>query len=151
MEHSVEEGQITAQTEPSCPTHPNCFIKPVPPNWDEERLRQFFSAFGEVDSVRISAASRPGVLSHAFVRFEAVEAANAALQALQSGTLIGGVPVMVKSADADMQPRLQSGMEASPWCYCRGLPANLSRDEVAAMFAVYGPIKDIKQYVVCLA
>lgn len=126
--------------------HNNVFLKPIPPGWDEARLSQFFSAFGDVDSVRVSfpaPGSRAGV-AHAFVRFKENEAAQQAINTLQ-GTLLDGLPVVIKLADADMAPRIQSGLSASEWCYARGLPAHLNREDVAAIFTAYGSVKDLKQ------
>lgn len=130
---------------PSLP-HSNVFIKPVPVGWDEGRLHQLFAAFGEVDSVRISPevpGARPGS-SHAFVRFQQTEAASAAIGGLQ-GTVLDGVPVVVKLADSDVTPRVHSGMCASEWCYCRGLPPHLGREDVVALFLTYGKVLDVKQ------
>lgn len=127
--------------------HSNVYLRPVPPNgWDETRLTQFFSSFGDVDSVRIShptPGSRAGV-AHAFIRFRDPDAAQAAINTLQ-GTLLDGLPIVVKLADADMAPRIQSGLCASEWCYARGLPAHLNREDVASIFATYGQVKDLKQ------
>lgn len=61
------------------------------------------------------------------------------------GALLDGIPVMIKMADADMAPRIQSGLCASEWCYARGLPAHLNREDVMAIFTAYGPVKDLKQ------
>ena len=128
------------------PTHPNLYVKPVPPGWDEARLYEFFSAFGRIDSVRIShpaPGSRAGV-PHAFVRFKDTDGAAAALENLQ-GTSLDGVAVTIKLADSDMAPRIQSGLSASEWCYIRGLPAHLNKDDVLALFSPFGPVKDLKQ------
>lgn len=125
--------------------HANVFVKPVPLGWDEGRLQQLFAAFGELDSVRVSAETlgRPGS-SHAFVRFKATESAAAAIAGLQ-GTVLDGHPVVVKLADSDVTPRVQSGLCASEWCYCRGLPPHLNREEVLALFTAYGTVVDLKQ------
>ena len=126
--------------------HSNIFCRPVPPGWDEARLAQFFSAFGAIDSVRIShpaPGTRSGV-AHAFIRFKEPESAQASLNALQ-GAVLDGVAVTVKLADADMAPKIQSGLCSSEWCYARGLPAHLTKDDIAAIFAAYGPMKEIKQ------
>lgn len=125
--------------------HSNCFLKPVPPGWDEARLLQFFSAFGDIDSIRVGwpmPGSRAGV-AHAFLRFKEPSAAMTAISSLQ-GTVLDGVPIILKLADADMAPRIQSGLCASEWCYARGLPAHLSRNDVLAIFSRYGQIKDLK-------
>jgi hypothetical protein len=125
--------------------HSNVFLKPVPSGWDEARIHQLFAAFGDVDSVRISqeAAGRPNS-SHAFVRYRLTEAAAAAIAGLQ-GTVLDGPPVLIKLADSDVTPRVQSGLCASEWCYCRGLPPHLAREEVLGLFSAYGTVIDLKQ------
>ena len=140
------EGQGAEHASAASPLpHSNVFVKPVPAGWDERRLHQLFVAFGDVDSVRISheAPGRPGS-SHAFVRYKQTEAAGAAIAGLQ-GTVLDGQSVVVKLADSDVTPRAQSGMCASEWCYCRGLPPHMTREEVTAMFATYGAVIDLKQ------
>jgi hypothetical protein len=125
--------------------HPNVFVKPVPPGWDEDRLRALFAAYGEVDSVRISPEGlRPGS-SHAFIRFRDVDAAAAAIAGLR-GAALDGAPVAVKLADADVAPRLESGLVASEWCYCRGLPPLAAREDVLALFAAHGAVLDVKHF-----
>ncbi len=140
------DGPASSNSESNHLQHSNVYLRPVPPGWDEPRLSQFFSSFGDVDSVRIShptPGSRAGV-AHAFIRFRDPDAAQAAINTLQ-GTLLDGLPIVVKLADADMAPRIQSGLCASEWCYARGLPAHLTREDVAAIFATYGQVKDLKQ------
>ena len=98
--------------------HGNIYLRPVPSEWDEGRVEAFFSTFGAIDSVRISyptPGTRAGVAS-GFVRFRDNESAAKALQALQ-GTLLDGIPVVIKLADADVAPRIQSGQCMSEWWY----------------------------------
>lgn len=131
--------------DPSGLPFPNLFVKPVPPGWDEGRLHHLFQAFGDIDSVRISHTTNAGrnSIPHAFVRFKGIDSASAALNSLQ-GTILDGVAVSIKLADSDMAPRIQSGLCASEWCYVRGLPAHLTKDDVITMFSVYGAVKDLK-------
>jgi len=126
-------------------SHPNCYVKPVPTGWDEIRLRAFFSIFGEIDSVRIcwpTPASRASV-AHAFVRFKSTSSAAAAITKA-NGLIIEDTSMIVKLADADMAPRIVSGLCPSEWCYARGLPSHYNREDVVIIFSKFGAIKDIK-------
>jgi RNA recognition motif-containing protein len=138
-----ESGHTNSQV-----LHANVYIKPVLPGWDEDKLLQLFSAFGEVDSVRLStspAATVPGArASHAFIRYRDIPSAVAAIQAL-NGFILEGQALMVKSADSDVVPRVQGGQVPSEWCYCRGIPATYSLQDICSLFLCYGVIVDIKQ------
>lgn len=124
-----------------------------PPSWGEDDLRAIAGTFGEIDSVRIcsSGGSGGGIAAassappHAFVRFCEIEAAAAAIQALNGATLEGAAePLVVKSADSDVLPRVQSGTSPSDWCYVRNLPGHFTREAVVALFSGFGLVLDVK-------
>lgn len=119
-------------------------MKPVLPGWDEGQLMQLFSAFGEVDSVRLGSTTPGARISHAFVRYKDVEAAQAAIQGL-NGFVIDGHNLLVKAADSDVVPRVHSGQVPSEWCYVRGIPASYNVQDICSLFIPYGVIVDVKQ------
>jgi RNA recognition motif-containing protein len=124
--------------------HGNIYIKQFPSYYREEHLYQLCSPCGEVDSVRLCPAQPANLRPpHAFVRFKKVEGAAQAIATL-NGTLLEGQTLLVKLADADVVPRVQSGSNPSEWVYCRALPAHYGSDDVIALFSPYGNVIDIK-------
>ena len=133
--------------------HPNLFVKPLPFGCDERVLREHFGAYGELTSVRVCAAGSsasqsgaPVTTSHAFVRFTNIRSAYLALQDQPRSSMVLGQPVIVKLADSDMTPKLQSGQCESEWVYIRGLPPAFPDDEVVKIFSKFGSILDMKYF-----
>ena len=131
------------------PSHPNVYLRGWPAVWGEDDLRAVAGAFGEIDSVRICTGGASGTSTsappHAFVRFCDTEAASAAIQGLNGVTLEGCTePLVVKSADSDVLPRVQSGASPSDWCYVRNLPGHFSREAVVTLFGGFGLVLDVK-------
>ena len=142
----MEENQGSSATEPPLPLprHPNIFIKPVHPAWDEESLRRAFQSFGEILSVKIESSTQEFGSAHAFVRFRTIQAAGAALRGLDQGIMLEGELIRGKLADSDIRPKLETGLMPSQWCYCRGLPADMAPGEAIALFSLHGTVQDYK-------
>lgn len=128
--------------------HPNVFVKPLPFGCDERCLREHFSFYGKICSVRVCATPTGSGISaaHAFVRFLDCQGAYMALKDQNRSAVILGQRVTVKLADADMTPKLQSGQCESEWVYIRGLPPGYPADEVIHMFSQFGQIVDMKYF-----
>lgn len=98
------------------PSHSNVYIRGWPPSWTEEDLRAVAGAFGEIDSVRLCGTASASVPPHAFVRYVERESAGGAIKALNGAILDGSLePLVVKSADSDVLPRVLSGTSPSDW------------------------------------
>ncbi|KAL4430958.1 hypothetical protein ABPG75_006214 [Micractinium tetrahymenae] len=124
------------------PAHSNLYVRGFPPSYCDSEILSLFSPFGAINSLRVVAASE-GQAPHAFVKFEASEQAAAAIHAL-NGSTVGGSQLVVKFADADVQPRVESGRQPSEWCYCRNLPPSYSRQEVGELFVPFGTVLEIR-------
>eukprot|EP01071_Lankesteria_metandrocarpae_P006890 Lankesteria_metandrocarpae@DN4516_c1_g1_i1.p1 len=72
----------------------NVYIKNIPPTWDEEKIKNIFSEFGEVTSVALQTDSQERVFG--YVNYEKVEDAKRAVDSLhqkkvgQEGTILDG-------------------------------------------------------------
>ncbi len=128
--------------------HPNLFVKPLPPGCDENILKQHFGAYGGIYSVRVCSASSQGagLHSHAFVRFINTQSAYLALNDQPRSCILMGQTMIVKLADADMAPKLQSGQSECEWVYIRGLPSGFPNDEIVKTFSNFGSILDMKYF-----
>ena len=128
--------------------HPNLFVKPLPPGCDEHILKQHFGVYGEICSVRVCSASSQGagLHSHAFVRFTNTHSAYLALNDQPRSSILMGQTMIVKLADADMAPKLQSGQSECEWVYIRGLPSGFPNDEIVKTFSNFGSILDMKYF-----
>jgi RNA recognition motif-containing protein len=128
--------------------HPNLFLKPVPFGMSEANLREHFQPYGNLCSVRICRSSpATGVSSddHAFVRFMDVASAQRVLMD-PNASIIFGQHILIKLADADVVPKLKSGLSESEWIYCRGLPPNIRADDIVALFSRFGRVVDMKYF-----
>jgi polyadenylate-binding protein len=86
--HFVRRNERPSQTEWT-----NIYVKNIPLNWDEERLRSEFGKFGEITSIKIqSESSENGILSKGFgfINFDDHEAADLAV-AEMNGKMIADV------------------------------------------------------------
>lgn len=134
------------------PGHSNVYLRGFPLEWGEAELLALCRAHGPVTSIRVVAgeqqggsAGTSGCSNHAFVKYELPEQAGEAIQAL-NGATISGCQLVVKFADADVQPRVESGRQPSEWCYCRNLPPNYSRQDVGEMFLPFGTVLEIRLF-----
>ena len=123
---------------------------PIPSQFgvDEAMLKEHFLPYGLISSVRICRSPstvRGASDDHAFVRFNDTRGAERALRDPNSCVILGQ-RMVVKVADADVAPKLKSGMSESEWIYCRGLPPNIPADDVLNMFSQFGRILDMKYF-----
>lgn len=111
-------------------------------------LKDHFITYGPISSVRICRSPstvRGASDDHAFVRFANAQGAEQALRD-PNCYIILGQRMVVKLADADVAPKLKSGLSESEWIYCRGLPPNFPAEDVLNMFSQYGRVLDMKYF-----
>ena len=101
----------TASLSAPAPTHPNIFLKGLPPHFQEADILSLCSRWGGVTSVRLVAGA-DGAAGHCFVRFESLDASARAIEEL-NGREVGGYVLDVKRAEHDVQPKL---VRAARWC-----------------------------------
>ena len=94
----------TASLSAPAPTHPNIFLKGLPPHFQEADILSLCSRWGGVTSVRLVAGA-DGAAGHCFVRFESLDASARAIEEL-NGREVGGYVLDVKRAEHDVQPKL---------------------------------------------
>jgi RNA recognition motif-containing protein len=132
--------------------HANLYVRGFSASFTEADLLALFGPFGELTSCRlvggtggVEQTSATQAAPHAFVRYAQPEQAAAAIQALNGAPVPGG-QLVVKFADADVQPRVESGRQPSEWCYCRNLPASYTRQDVGEMFLPFGTVLEIRLF-----
>lgn len=124
--------------------HGNIYVR-LPTGYselNEHELLELFKPFGEIDSFRLNKPVGVGQ-PHCLIRYTHPASAANAIHTL-NGTYLDGQPIVVKLADADVVPKVQSGQIPSEWVYCRGLPHLYTKEDVISMFLPFLPILDMK-------
>lgn len=129
--------------------HPNVFVRGIPLEWSEEDLVALFGNFGKLTSVRlVRHSTKKSSLGYGFVRYECVDDAAQAIEALGE-TMIGGQLMQVKLADADAGPPATStvsGLTPCDGCYVKHVPSFYTKEHVTRLFGKYGGVVDVKMY-----
>ena len=129
--------------------HPNVFVRGIPMEWSEPELVALFENFGKLTSVRlVRHSTKKSSLGYGFVRYERVEDAAQAIEALRE-TMIGGQCMQVKLADSDAGPPATSslsGLTPCDSCYVKHVPAFYTKEHLIQLFSNYGVVADVKIY-----
>lgn len=129
--------------------HPNVFVRGIPMEWSEPELVALFENFGKLTSVRlVRHSTKKSSLGYGFVRYERVEDAALAIEALRE-TMIGGQCMQVKLADSDAGPPATSslsGLTPCDSCYVKHVPAFYTKEHLIQLFSDYGVVADVKIY-----
>jgi len=96
-DYNTGRSNLTGPTTPAGTPrgHSNLFVGSIPPGSNEVTLRQMFSPFGTIVSLKVSDNKTYG-----FVKFSHVTEAQQAIDAT-NGALIKGVPLVVRYANMD--------------------------------------------------
>lgn len=120
------------------PTGTNLFIAGVPSHWDAEKLREIFSPFGDVASVKVV-----NTRHYAFVQFRTAEQADHAMRAMHlqkplptsPNTQVLHISVALHDEGAEEVPNER--------LFIRGLPPWVTREEVTALFRPFGTLTEL--------
>lgn len=134
---------------PARTSHPNVFVRGIPLEWSEQELVSLFENFGRLTSVRlVRHSTKKSSLGYGFVRYERVDDAALAIEALKE-VVIGGHVMHVKLADSDAGPPATStvsGLTPCDSCYVKHVPAFYTKEHVIQLFSAFGVVIDVKMY-----
>ncbi|KAG5473803.1 hypothetical protein LSCM1_04433 [Leishmania martiniquensis] len=134
---------------PANHSHVNLFVRDLPPELNEEKLRAMFTPFGDIVNSAIMRNIHTGVsLGTAFVRFAKHEEAMHAMEAFSGGRCVTGtkrVTVQWARREHDKAP---SGDERRKMrkLFIRNVPKDVTQEMLAALFSQYGPVKSVSTH-----
>jgi len=121
------------------------YVTGLPAGCDDEKVKEIFSKFGTVVSLKVLAShpSKPDVA--AIVSMESAEKAKWVVDNV-SGTVPDGLsgPVEVKLKNAGWGAGKGGESQGDGSLYVSGLPAGTDDEKVTAIFSQYGPVKSVK-------
>ncbi|KAG5497337.1 hypothetical protein JIQ42_03823 [Leishmania sp. Namibia] len=134
---------------PANHSHVNLFVRDLPLELNEEKLRAMFTPFGDIVNSAIMRNIHTGVsLGTAFVRFAKHEEAMQAMEAFAGGRPVTGskrVTVQWARREHDKAP---SGDERRKMrkLFIRNVPKDVTQEMLAALFSQYGPVKSVSTH-----
>ena len=142
-------GDVQEIVETTGTPHPNVFVRGIPLEWSEHELVTLFENFGKLTSVRlVRHNTKKSSLGYGFVRYERVEDAAEAIEALGE-VMVGGQRMQVKLADSDAGPPATStvsGLTPCDSCYVKHVPAFYTKEQLVRLFTMFGKVVDVKMY-----
>lgn len=116
----------------------NVFVKYLPADVDDTRLRSLFSSFGTVVSAKVMVDVQNGSsLGYGFIRFSTAEEANFAISAM-SGKKVANKVLLCKLSNFAMYS------DPSTNIYIKPLLPYTTEDHLMEIFAPFGIIKTVK-------
>ncbi|EAX88644.1 hypothetical protein TVAG_023270 [Trichomonas vaginalis G3] len=134
----IQTKKTRSQTiEPST----NVFINYIPPNYNQDDLKNLCSQYGEIVCCKIMINLETGQSRcFGFVRFKELSQAAAAIRGID-GMTIGNKKLLAKYAESHERQEIASSM-----LYIKKLPNSVSIEDVRRMFGVYGRIIQCVQH-----
>ncbi|AYU80639.1 RNA binding protein, putative [Leishmania donovani] len=134
---------------PANHSHVNLFVRHLPLELNEEKLRAMFTPFGEIVNSAIMRNIHTGVsLGTAFVRFAKHEEAMRAMEAFAGGRPVTGskrVTVQWARREHDKAP---SGDERRKMrkLFIRNVPKDVTQEMLMALFSQHGSVKSVSTH-----
>ncbi|AIO00092.1 RNA binding protein, putative [Leishmania panamensis] len=134
---------------PSNHSHVNLFVRDLPLELNEEKLRAMFTPFGDIVNSAIMRNIHTGIsLGTAFVRFSKHEEAMRAMEAFAGGRSVTGskrVTVQWARREHDKAP---SGDERRKMrkLFIRNVPKDVTQEMLMTLFSQYGPVKSVSTH-----
>ncbi|CAG9577874.1 putative RNA binding protein [Leishmania major strain Friedlin] len=134
---------------PANHSHVNLFVRHLPLELNEEKLRAMFAPFGEIVNSAIMRNIHTGVsLGTAFVRFAKHEEAMRAMEAFAGGRSVTGskrVTVQWARREHDKAP---SGDERRKMrkLFIRNVPKDVTQEMLMALFTQHGSVKSVSTH-----
>ncbi|KAF8293239.1 Double RNA binding domain protein 6A [Trypanosoma cruzi] len=145
--HTSEQekpGDIVEHPSDEMYSHANLFIRHLPRVVDENELRMFFSPYGQILSAAVMRNIHTGEnLGTAFVRYATNEQARTALHGC-NGRFLHGRAISVHWAKKrhDNTP-IGDARKKIFKLFVRNIPLDVSADELARLFACFGPVGSV--------
>jgi len=133
----------------------NIFVKNLPEGYSEEKLKELFTPFGTISSAAIAGEEAGQSKGFGFVNFETAEAAQAAVEAVntqevEGKTLFVGRAQKRQERDAELRHKFEQ-MKLEQMTkyqgvnlYIKNLEDDIDEDKLRAIFAEFGTITSCK-------
>lgn len=124
--------------------HSNLYVRNIDDQVDDAGLRQIFEKFGAIKTacVMLDPTTKRS-RNFGFVKFEARESAQEAVQELNNAELQGR-KLLVKFADSDADQKSPAEATPSDNLYVKGLPASWTEENLHTLFMTYGSVTQLK-------
>ena len=117
----------------------NVFINNLPERFTKQELVYFASPYGKIMSAKVIIDLTTGISKgYGFVRYDSVEAARNAIQAINM-VYIDGKKLVAKFADS-----IENTGERTKSIYVKSLPLYTTKSDIWALFSKFGKIVGIK-------
>ncbi|KAJ9451210.1 Polyadenylate-binding protein [Diplonema papillatum] len=136
-------------------TFTNCFVKHFDPNVDEQKLREFFEQFGDIQSIQVNKSNETSAV--AFVNYKQHEQAEKAVEAANDtapeGIVLEGKKLVVlrhqKKAEREFQKRAAQKERQQQFLnytnlYVKNLDDSVTEQMLRDAFSEYGKIMSCK-------
>lgn len=127
----------------------NLFVRDLPQDLNEDKLRGMFSPFGEIVNSAIMRNIHTGVsLGTAFVRFAKHEEALRAMESFAGGRAVAGskrVTVQWARREHDKAPAGDERRKMRK-LFIRNVPKDVTQEMLTALFSQYGPVKSVSTH-----
>ena len=126
------------------PSSTNLFVRYLPHEVDDERLRQIFSAYGTVTSSMVMRDIHSGAsMGNGFVRFATHEEAARAFQEAHGMPLFGKtLAIQWAKQQHDDTPAGQDRLKMNK-LFLRNVPLDVTEKDIANLVATYGTVKKV--------
>ncbi|EFJ41215.1 hypothetical protein VOLCADRAFT_107765 [Volvox carteri f. nagariensis] len=116
-------------------THPNLYVRNLPPNMDQTAVEVLFRRFGSCTGCKFF---KTAAVPYAFLRLSTPAEALAAIKAM-NGTTVSGRIILVKSADADATYDAPNEN-----LYVRNIPVSWNEEDIRQFFEKFGPLVSVR-------
>ncbi|EEQ97925.1 hypothetical protein Pmar_PMAR025549 [Perkinsus marinus ATCC 50983] len=125
----TDSGALLSPPTPSTSSQAALFIFHLPPDCDDATLRMLFEQYGQIDSVKIVRDKSTGIsMGFGFVNFDTNEAAEAAVNALNTTVLPEGKRMKVSVARPAWKANIHSNL------YVSGIPLSYTEKDIEDLF-----------------
>ncbi|GET90424.1 RNA binding protein, putative [Leishmania tarentolae] len=134
---------------PANHSHVNLFVRHLPLELNEEKLRELFNPFGEIVNSAIMRNIHTGVsLGTAFVRFSKHEEAMRAMEAFSGGRPVAGSKRMTVQWARREHDKAPAGDERRKMrkLFIRNVPKDVTQEMLMTLFSQYGPVKSVSTH-----
>ncbi|GIL82846.1 hypothetical protein Vretimale_8199 [Volvox reticuliferus] len=133
MANHAEDDALTFNGE--IITHPNLYVRNLPPNMDQTAVEVMFRRFGTCTGCKFF---KTAAVPYAFLRLGSPSEALAAIKAM-NGTTVSGKIILVKPADTDATYDLPNEN-----LYVRNIPVSWNEEDIRQFFEKYGPLVSVR-------
>jgi RNA recognition motif-containing protein len=144
MTHSMTPLRCPTEMQFYTPSSTNLFIRYLPREVDDERLREIFSAYGTITSSMVMRDIHSGQsMGTAFVRFSKHQEALQALCRAHGMPLFGkSISVQWAKQQHDVTPAGQERLKMNK-LFLRNVPLDVTEKDVVNLVAPYGTVKKV--------